>query len=602
MIRPLWATGGRLSPALLRTIDVSGANLDGGIFALACIEMDGRTVAVTAHGNGGMQMWDLITGQPFGDPFSDGGWSNTLLACTTVGGRAIAVTTGFAEPIRIWDLATRKVRPDRIDVGEIGAVEIGCAVLNGDPIVVLSDGMKLAAWNIVTGQSVNVPAFRSPSMLEAMTIASLNGRLAVVAVNATGLLHQWDMATGRPLRTPFPLPTDAVISGIAVALAGDEPVVLIADGSQTGVVRNLVTGNPWGPPLTSHSGSISAVACADVNGEAVAVTAAEDDTIRIWRLGENGQIGAPVAAHGSDVNSVVCATWNERPIVIAGHSDNTLTIRDLGSGRSLRQHLPFEDAPVFGIGCITITDPLVLLNRGTRLDTLNLTTGESTVLAERTGPAACLCSIGGGRTALVLREETGDLKVCELTDSFRAGRSLKEIRGAVNFTSFTTNGRFMQLPFGGSGHAGRELWLGREIARLEDQGHIWPVAFAAAHADGRTVFVAVSDTGGVTVWDIADSELQGSKRRLHTGSRLTGYNIDVRTVACTSANAHPLVFTAHTDPFVGVWDLRSLECIDVWPIWDTVQDLAVHEETGRLVVTAGWDLACFDITEAWNGA
>jgi WD40 repeat protein len=76
------------------------------IEAVATTEADGRPVAVAGSEDGLVQVWDLATGTPVGEPFGVADGQLITMATALVAGRPVIVTGGEDGTVRTWDLAT----------------------------------------------------------------------------------------------------------------------------------------------------------------------------------------------------------------------------------------------------------------------------------------------------------------------------------------------------------------------------------------------------------------------------------------------------------------------------------------------------------------
>ncbi|MEV4639940.1 hypothetical protein AB0J80_21590, partial [Actinoplanes sp. NPDC049548] len=102
MVRPLWATGSQLSPALRQTLSGHA----GSVMAIATAVLDGRPVAVSGSRDGSVRVWDLTSGEPVGVPLvGHQDWVGCV-ACAVVNGRPVAVSGSDDRAIRVWDLGT----------------------------------------------------------------------------------------------------------------------------------------------------------------------------------------------------------------------------------------------------------------------------------------------------------------------------------------------------------------------------------------------------------------------------------------------------------------------------------------------------------------
>lgn len=181
----------------------------GYVTRLACAVLDGRPVAVMAGwvepaADDGdydeiLQVWGLDTGVPLGAPISGHPGSVTALACAEVDGRTVAVTGASDGVIRRWDLAAGRQIGDPIDAhGGDTVAAVACTRLRGGPIVVSGAGGSgaggsgaLRTWDLRTGMPVG-GALLVPGGVDDITAATggkivvwFDGDLAVLAPSAT---------------------------------------------------------------------------------------------------------------------------------------------------------------------------------------------------------------------------------------------------------------------------------------------------------------------------------------------------------------------------------------------------------------------------------
>ncbi|WP_217236339.1 WD40 repeat domain-containing protein [Streptomyces sp. AC555_RSS877] len=261
----------------------------------------GRPVVVTAGRDKTVRVWDLATGRPVGEPFTNGG-----VATGVVEGRSVAVTGSRDGTVRVWDLATG--RP----VGEL-----------------LHDH---------TG-SVHVAA-----------TAVVEGRPVVVVEHDNKTVRVWDLVSGRPVGEP-PTGHTGGVWAAATAVVEGRPVVVAADGDEMVRVWDLTTGRPVGEPLTGHTESVRVVATAVVDGRPVAVTGGLDKTVRVWDLATGRPVGVPLTGHTYPVWAVATGVVDGRPVAVTGSSDETVRVWDLATGRPVGPELVFPA----GVGAVAVT-------------------------------------------------------------------------------------------------------------------------------------------------------------------------------------------------------------------------------------------------------
>ena len=84
--------------------------------------------------------------------------------------------------------------------------------------------------------------------------------------------------------------------------AGPGPDVIVS-GGYDGTVRvwDAASGQPVGPPLTGHAGTVRAVAVGRAGGRDVIVSGGYDGTVRVWDAVTGQPVGPPLTGHAATV-------------------------------------------------------------------------------------------------------------------------------------------------------------------------------------------------------------------------------------------------------------------------------------------------------------
>ena len=78
-----------------------------GVAALTTAQLDGRPILVSAGVDNTIRLWEMRTGQPLGKPVTVPAAAQdpiTSLAVAATGGRPVLVTGTFSNAVRVWDL------------------------------------------------------------------------------------------------------------------------------------------------------------------------------------------------------------------------------------------------------------------------------------------------------------------------------------------------------------------------------------------------------------------------------------------------------------------------------------------------------------------
>src|SRR5204863_805205 len=86
----------------------------------------------------------------------------------------------------------------------------------------------------------------------------------------------WDLATGSPVGDPL-IGHAGAVNAVAVATADGRSVVVSGADDLTVRLWDLATGSPVGDPLIGHAGAVNAVAVATADGRSVVVSGADKD-------------------------------------------------------------------------------------------------------------------------------------------------------------------------------------------------------------------------------------------------------------------------------------------------------------------------------------
>ncbi|WP_327065200.1 hypothetical protein [Kitasatospora sp. NBC_01302] len=157
---------------------------------LAVAVADGRPVVVSGSIDGTARIWDLATGAAIGAPLQGGGAADegdeddedlpTVAGVATVqlDGRPVAVTGTTDGLLQVWDLATAAPLGEPVTVAEDWLTALTAGVLDGRPVLVAGgeDG-TVRSWDLATRARLR-PDLVLPLGIEALAVAP-DGRLAV---------------------------------------------------------------------------------------------------------------------------------------------------------------------------------------------------------------------------------------------------------------------------------------------------------------------------------------------------------------------------------------------------------------------------------------
>lgn len=206
-------------------------------------------VAVTGDDGGGLQVWDLRSGEPIGKPFGEYGRLKELTARQGAGAGRVLVARGagptstvYSNPVadglvELWGIGPEpqvKSLPHggftvAIAVGEYGgrALAVTSAEYSTRPLIDSSDAEgKAYLWDLETGEQVGevlLPA-REGDLVGSVAVGGVDGRTLVAGVS--GGLSVWEIGQPRP-RTVRP---PGRIDALAWTGGPDRPLLLAGGG------------------------------------------------------------------------------------------------------------------------------------------------------------------------------------------------------------------------------------------------------------------------------------------------------------------------------------------------------------------------------------
>jgi hypothetical protein len=248
-----------------------------------------------------------------------GSESTTAVACTSVDGIPMAVTVSNGW-IRLWNLRTGLQHCEPIGyVPDVNAII--CGVVDGDPIALTGGQHGVQVWNL-RRRRLQQEVGKGLEKVDAIACGEVDGTPVVLAVGLDGLIHVWNLRTGRKHREPIRTQRDGYRRpAIAHILVEDAPVAVVATGYLV-QAWNLLTGQLT--PIAETHIWASSLTCTSIDDIPVAITSS-----RIWNL----RTGLAYSRFelGSSVVSSTRIDLDGKPALIAVSQNGEIALRDLRS-------------------------------------------------------------------------------------------------------------------------------------------------------------------------------------------------------------------------------------------------------------------------------
>jgi WD40 repeat protein len=304
---------------------------DGTVHAVTCTELNGRTVAITGCADGKTRVWDLTNRRSTGSPLTGHSAAVRALAYGTVGGHDVAVTGGDDQTVRVWDLASGQPIGEPM-IGPINEInELACALIGSHVIAVTPGVGAMCIFDVAPRRKRMASRMLTGRSISALACTRLNYRSVAVTVYIDGMLQVWDLADRHVIGTLRNPEFKWKATSVACAMLKDRPVAVTPCDDFKVWVWDLTSGQPIGEPMTGHTGPIHAVACGTLNDRAVAVTVGHDQKVWVWDLAAGETICQLMTSHIGPIHTVACGTIYGRSLAATGGADSVLRVWDLAT-------------------------------------------------------------------------------------------------------------------------------------------------------------------------------------------------------------------------------------------------------------------------------
>jgi WD40 repeat protein len=573
------------------------------VYGIALGEIDGR--AVVASGTwGAVQLWNTLSGVPFGHPIRVYSRGDVVVALGAIDGRAVVVSGSWDGAIRLWDARSGTPAGPPLDGGARVVKAIAFGAVDGRAVIAsgYDEDPTVRLWDARAGRPFLPALVGHHDAVRAVAFGAVDERTVVVSGSSDGTIRLWDARAGTPIGQPL---VGHVGPVSAVAFGEVDRRTAVISGGCDGTIRlwDARVGTPVGQPLAGHQSDVNAVAFGDVEERPVIVSGGADHTVRLWDACGRTPIGLPFEGHTGEISALALGKLNGNAVVVSGSYDGTIRLWDL---RTAVPTPKLVDKPTWRVKRIALGKVddcafVVSVNVADTVQVWDARTGTPIghpLVGHDGAVNAVAAGAINGRAIVVSGGADSTVRVWDACSGTQIGPPLMGHRGSVNAVAVgAIDGRAFVVS-GGADSTVR-VWdaSGGAAIRRPLVGHkseIETVAFGVV--DGRVVVVSGSRDKTIRLWDPVTRTVIGrlwnalTTKRIRFRKPFKGHANWVIAAAVGAVNRCVVVVSASPDGTLRLWEARTGKLIAgrFW-VEQWVKGVALVKFNGHDVVISGGD-------------
>ncbi|MEV5935324.1 NACHT and WD repeat domain-containing protein [Streptomyces sp. NPDC052079] len=288
-------------------------------------------LALTAHRDGNMRVWDLDVCPRFGH--GQNHWHPaTMLGTMRLGGAELALSAELVSgTIKAWDLNTGIEDRELTDLGRLSHATTVTAS-DASYIVTVTTENELDTWNV--REDALESTVRLPAPATALAAVPHGDSVWAVVGGADGGIHVWDTIKESP--SHLLASVEGPVTELVAGAVGGESLLISVHNEHRVCLWSLADSTLRQAITLNRIGAIA------MQGERLfaAEQSSDDDQVRIWDLVTASLVGSvPVAGSRAMAVSQV----NGRPVLVAAVSEAEVQAWDVESGDPFGPPAPVPD-------------------------------------------------------------------------------------------------------------------------------------------------------------------------------------------------------------------------------------------------------------------
>jgi WD40 repeat protein len=168
------------------------------VTSMALCRMTDSVAVVTGSYDGEVQVWDLVTRVPIGEPMI-GHTAHVWDVCSKIiKGRPLAASASADGTVRLWDLDIRQAITDPLDGHVYGATAVDFGVFEGLEVVLTGAGDgQIRMWDLGSCTPVDLHLDAHTDGITAVRLETIGGQPSAITADQNGLVRAWDLHTAQ---------------------------------------------------------------------------------------------------------------------------------------------------------------------------------------------------------------------------------------------------------------------------------------------------------------------------------------------------------------------------------------------------------------------